>query len=104
MDRDKNIQNQIDETINVSERIQKVSVSAFFKDKTMQVLFADKKEEESRIWLWFTPKLQLASLVCIIILNVIAYTRMQQATYDHHVSQFAESYGLSTPNQFSLLK
>ena len=77
------------------DAIETVNVSPFFKDKTMQRLFAEK-EETTTVWNWFTPKLQLATLVCVVVLNVIAFPKLDDATsYDENVSEFAESYGLS---------
>jgi hypothetical protein len=95
MDTNKNIQSKIDSTLSVMDAIETVNVSPFFKDKTMQRLFAEK-EETTTVWNWFTPKLQLATLVCVVVLNVIAFTKLDDATsYDENVSELAESYGLS---------
>ncbi len=95
MDRDRNIQNKIDETLNVLESIEKVNVSPFFKDKTMNVLFTEKEEVQT-VWSWFTPKLQLATLLCVVVLNVIAFTKLEETSaYEANISEFAESYGLS---------
>ena len=95
MDTNKNIQSKIDSTLSVMDAIETVNVSPFFKGKTMQRLFAEK-EETTTVWNWFTPKLQLATLVCVVVLNVIAFTKLDDATsYDENVSEFAESYGLS---------
>lgn len=91
-----NIQDKIDSTFEAFDAMETVNVSPFFKDKTMNVLFAEK-EEKQMSWNWFTPKLQLATLVCVVILNVIAFTKVEQTTsYDENVSEFAESYGLFT--------
>ncbi|WP_136481896.1 hypothetical protein [Cognatitamlana onchidii] len=99
MDRDNNMQKQIDETLHVLENLETVHVSPFFKDKTMQVLFAEKTEAPMA-WSWFTPKLQLATLVCIVVLNVLAFIKLEKASaYEVHVSEFAESYGLSVYNE-----
>lgn len=84
------------------DAIETVKVSPFFKDKTMQRLFNDKEETIS-FWNWFTPKLQLATLVCFLILNVIAFSQLNTSTYDENVNQLAESYGLSTSSETSLL-
>ncbi|WP_203255756.1 hypothetical protein [Hyunsoonleella ulvae] len=96
MDRDRNIQNQIDETLSVLESTNTVNVFPFFKDKTMHVLFAEKREEPN-VWFRFTPELQLATLICIVVVNVIAFTKLQEtSTYQENISEFADSYGLST--------
>ncbi len=94
MDTGRNLQNQIDETLHVLDNIESVNVSPFFKDKTMNVLFAEKEEVQTG-WSWFTPKLQLATLACVVILNVMAFTKLEEtSTYEENVSEFAETYGL----------
>ncbi|MFD2727278.1 hypothetical protein [Hyunsoonleella rubra] len=104
MDTHSNLQQQIDETLNVLDSISEVNVSPFFKDKTMNLLFAKKEEEVPSVWAWFTPKLQLATLVCVVILNVIAFTRLESISdYDENLAEFAESYGLLTSDENSIL-
>jgi len=96
MDTDRNIQNKINDTLNTMESIENVNVSPFFKDKTMQRLFAEKEVEQTG-WAWFSPKLQLTTLVCVVVLNIIAFTKLEESsTYDESVSALAESYGLSS--------
>lgn len=104
MDRDRNIQQKIDETLNVLESMETAKVSPFFKDKTMSVLFAEK-EDLKPAWSWFTPKLQLATLACVVILNIMALANLEtDSTYEAHVTDFAESYGLTTSdNDTSIL-
>lgn len=98
METNKKIQNKIDSAFEALDAIETVRVSPFFKDKTMHVLFAEKKEQKT-VWSWFTPKLQLASLVCVVVLNVIAFTKLEDASsYDENLSEFAKSYGLSISN------
>ncbi|MEP3836068.1 MAG: hypothetical protein ABJM36_00375 [Algibacter sp.] len=104
METKKNIQDKVDSTFNALDAMEPVNVSPFFKDKTMQVLFAEKDEKQS-VWNWFTPKLQLAALVCIVVLNVVAFSKMETASsYDENLSEFAESYGLvASDNDSSIL-
>ncbi|MBC3757644.1 hypothetical protein H7U19_04470 [Hyunsoonleella sp. SJ7] len=100
MDTHSNLQQQIDETLNVLDNISEVNVSPFFKDKTMNVLFAEKEEDAPTVWAWFTPKLQLVTLFCLVILNVIALTRLESTSdYDENLAEFAESYGLLTSDE-----
>ena len=101
MEKDKNIQDKIDNSFKVLETIESVNISPFFKDKTMKRLFKEK-EEKLFVSTWFTPKLQLAALVCVVVLNVIAFTQLQETTYDNNVNQFAESYGLTTSTESTL--
>ncbi|MGC6430993.1 MAG: hypothetical protein ACON5F_08115 [Jejuia sp.] len=101
MDINSNLQKEIDETLNVLDNMETVTVSPFFKDKTMNILFAEKEEKMQTVWSWFTPKLQLAILACVIILNVIAFTKLEAtSTYDEDVTEFAESYGLSSSYEY----
>lgn len=102
MEQDRNIQNEIGSTFKVLDSIENVNVSPFFKDKTMQRLFAEKDEKQV-VWSWFTPKLQLATLACVVIVNVLSFTQLNTATYDENINQFAESYGLSTSDDTSIL-
>ena len=95
METNYNIQKKIDDTFAAMDAIENVNVSPFFKDKTMQRMFAEK-EEKQIVWSWFTPKLQLATLVCIIALNVMAFTNLNTSAYQDNISEFAETYGLSS--------
>ena len=97
-----NIQDKIDCTINIIDTIETVNVPHFFKDKTMQRLFSQKEVQQTK-WNWFTPKLQLATLVCVVVLNVIAFTNLNKSVYNENVDEFAETYGLSTSTENSIL-
>ncbi|WP_298534715.1 hypothetical protein [uncultured Algibacter sp.] len=106
MDTERNIQHKINDTFDALDSIKPVNVSPFFKEKTMNKLFSEKEEvQQADLWSWFTPKLQLAALVCVVVLNVIAFTRLEAtATYEESVMEFAESYGLSpNDNDISIL-
>lgn len=102
METNKNIQEKVDDVFAAIDGIENVNVSPFFKDKTMQRLFTEK-EEVAATWSWFTPKLQLATLVCVVVLNVIAFSQLQTTTYNDNMSQFAETYGLSISDDTSVL-
>ncbi|ALJ04681.1 hypothetical protein APS56_05830 [Pseudalgibacter alginicilyticus] len=102
MDTNKNIENKINSTLEAVNAIEPVNVSPFFKDKTMQRLFSEKEKTNSN-WNWFTPKLQLATLVCVVILNVIAFTQMKSSSYEENMNTFSETYGLSTNYETSYL-
>jgi hypothetical protein len=103
MDTKKNIQNEVEAIINSGALIKASNVSPFFKDKTMQLLFTEKETKQSTLLSWFTPKVQLATLACVVILNVFAFTKIKETTYNDNVNQFAESYGLSTSTETFIL-
>ena len=101
MDRKNTFDKDIQDTLNAMDAMAPVQVSPFFKDKTMNVLFAEK-EEEQKAWSWFSPKLQLATLVCVIVLNVFAFTKLEANSYENDLSEFAETYGLSSSTEESI--
>ncbi|WP_338359433.1 hypothetical protein [Yeosuana marina] len=103
METNKNIQDKVNTTFDALDSIQEVNVSPFFKDKTMRVLFSEKKTDKyAWLWAWFTPKLQFATLVCIILINVYTFFKMNKNDYEENVTAFAETYGLKTDNQISM--
>ncbi|WP_445956438.1 hypothetical protein [Yeosuana sp.] len=95
MKTNKDIQSKVQETFEALDVFQEVKVSPFFKDKTMQRLFSEKEEKQLG-WSWFTPKLQLATLVCFVVLNVLALRQYSENKYDTNINEFAETYGLQT--------
>ncbi|NMH86699.1 hypothetical protein [Flavivirga algicola] len=101
MEINKNIEDKVKDTLSAVDTIEAVKVSPFFKDKTMQKLFTEK-EEVPLIGTWFSPKLQLATLVCFIVLNILAFTQLDDNKYDEDISEFAETYGLSSGSDTSL--
>ena len=65
MDTNNNIVEEVKSALNSITHIQEIKTPPFFKDKTMRKLFDAKVAEEKIIFYWFTPKLQLATLVCV---------------------------------------
>lgn len=94
---------KVKETLDSVELINEVKVSPFFKEKVMHKIRNASEDIQDATWSWFTPKLQLATLVCVVVLNVMAFNNFNETTYDINVSNFAESYGLSTSTEISLL-
>lgn len=96
------IQDQVHSVLNSADTINDVKVSPFFKDKTLNVLFSEKEMRQSG-WSWFTPKLQLATLLCFIVLNIVALTQTNNLSYDDNISEFADLHDLNTSEDNSLL-
>ncbi|MEM5539669.1 MULTISPECIES: hypothetical protein [unclassified Olleya] len=103
MNTNNNIQDKIDSTLNALDTLNSVQVSPFFKDKTMQKMFAEK-QVTSKSWSWFTPQLQLATLVCVVIVNVYAIRQINSTKYNDAISSFASDYGLNSDSESSFLK
>jgi hypothetical protein len=94
---------KVKDTFDSIDAIDDVKVSPFFKEKVMHQIRNASEDIQDKTWLWFTPKLQLATLACVVVLNVIAFNNLKESTYDENVSSFAESYGLSASTESSLL-
>ena len=84
------------------DAMEEVKVSPFFKEKVMHQIRNASEEIQDTTWSWFTPKLQLATLVCVVVLNIMAFNNLQETTYDESVTSFADSYGLSVSTESSL--
>ncbi len=102
MKKPKDINEHIETTFDTLNSIKEVKVSPFFKDKTMQRLFAEKEETVSTGFGWFTPKLQLATLICVLIINVVGLLQLTKTEYNANVSEFANAYELSQESEPSL--
>jgi len=102
MGKSKDIEKKIEATFDVLDTINEVNVSPFFKDKTLQRLYAEKEGVTSVGLGWFTPKVQLATLICIIIINVFGMYQMTKTEYDSNITEFAKRYELSGNQQPSL--
>ena len=83
-----NIEQKIESTINAFDSHEEVNVSPFFKDKTMQRLFS-QSEEQALVKSWFTPNLQFAAIVCVVILNVLALSQLNTEINVVDLDEFA---------------
>ena len=98
------INQQIKETFNVIDAIEKVEVNHFFKHKILQKLNAEK-EEKKTVFSWFTPQLQLATLSVLLLLNLSTVFYVFNNSIDNSNSEietFAKEYSLHSENTFIL--
>ncbi|WP_458629282.1 hypothetical protein [Winogradskyella sp. PC D3.3] len=94
---------KVKDTFDSIASIEEVKVSPFFKENVMHQIRNVSEDLQDATWSWLTPKLQLATLVCVVILNVVAFNNLKKTNYNENVSNFAESYGLSTNTETSLI-
>ncbi len=103
MKTNKEIQNEIESTLNAFDLTKQVNVTPFFKDKVMNRLFLEKEERQRRLS-WFTPQFQLGMLAVLIILNVFAITQFKNDTaIDTELDEFAQTYDLHQNDEVSLI-
>lgn len=101
------INKKVKATLDSAESIGKVEVSPFFKERLMQQIrnSSEEVEAEEVTWFtWFTPKLQLATLVCVVVMNIAAFQSLKESDYTENLTNFAETYGLSTSAETTLIK
>ena len=106
MNTKKNMTDKVEELLKSAGNINEVKVSPFFKDKTLDRMFAANEELPSSGFSWFTPKLQWAALVIIFLANSYVLYNANQNNYNEKLDQFAETYQLnnSTQGMSSFLK
>lgn len=98
------INKKIKDTFDAVELINDVKVSPFFKEHVMHKIRNASEDIKDTTWSWFSPQLQLATLVCVVALNVFAFTKLNETTYNENLSEFAQSYGLLERAETSLFK
>ncbi|MFY9243289.1 MAG: hypothetical protein WAO74_09700 [Polaribacter sp.] len=100
------IKQQVDDTFKVLDSFDVVKVNSFFKHKVLQKINAEKElEEKSIVFGWFTPKLQLATLGLVLLLNAssIFYVFLsQEKNTEVTIETFAKSYSLQTETNYIL--
>lgn len=101
MGTNKEIQDKIAATIDAMDSVEEVKVSPFLKDRILHNMTSEIEPSETMLT-WFTPKLQLATLVLFIALNVFAYVSINNTDTNNEINKFAEAYGLSQPLNASL--
>lgn len=89
--KDSGINKKVNATLSVVDTIQEVKVSPFLKDKVLNNLTA-KVEETQKVWSWYTPKYQIATLIVVILLNVYAYKVLTSDEYNTTVEEFVDTY------------
>lgn len=89
--KDSGINKKVNTTLNAVDTIQEVKVSPFLKDRILNNINTEV-EETQKIWSWFTPKLQVAMLIAVILLNVYAYKVLTSDNYNTTVEEFVDTY------------
>ena len=96
MEKNKNIDRLIEETLDSVSGIETVKTPPFFKDKVLNRMGQTTIEEDGIRFLdWFTPKYQAAALIAFMVLNTFALLSTKTDSYSDNVENFAEVYGLS---------
>jgi hypothetical protein len=98
MKSNKKINQEVEDTFKVLEKIENVNVNHFFKHKVLSK-FLQEKEEKKSIFSWFTPQFQLATLSIVLLLNasVIFYSyKSSESSSNTNIDTFAQKYSLQS--------
>ena len=92
------INKQVEKTFKLIDAIEEVKVNHFFKHKVLQQL-GIQKEEKNKVFTWFTPQFQVATLALVLLLNtgaVLYAFSSQGQTSDEGLESFAQEYSLQS--------
>lgn len=96
------IHQEIKETFKVLENIKEAKVNHFFKHKVLQQL-KKQNEETTNILDWFTPRLQLATVAFVLVLNASALFyafSSQEQSIVVNINSFAQEYSLQSDTMY----
>jgi hypothetical protein len=98
------IDKQVEAAFNAIGAIEEVKVNHFFKHRVLQQI-ANQKVEKAKVFTWFTPQLQIASLALVVLLNASAILyafSSQTTTSETSLESFAQEYSLQSETTFLL--
>ena len=99
--KDTEINKKVNATLNVADTIQEVRVSPSLKDRILNNLSIEI-DENHKVWAWFTPKFQLATLIVVVLLNVYAYKVLTSDNYNTTVEEFVDTYNFGDETYTSI--
>ncbi|MEM9076984.1 MAG: hypothetical protein AAGC43_08090 [Bacteroidota bacterium] len=100
----KNTFKHLDDLIDSVSDIKSVDTPPFFKDRVLNELGKLENQEQPLLVLnWLTPKLQIAALLGFVFLNLGVLYQYNSANKDQELETFAQTYGLSSSQEKSIL-
>lgn len=93
-----NLENKIEEVFTSLNEINEVKVSALFKEKVLGNI--ENSEPELIYYSWFTPRLQIAAMVIIILVNTLAVYHLFLNQDSASLENLAEQYSLISTSSF----
>lgn len=96
MEIDNDINTKVNKAFEALEEIKEVKVNANFKQNVFRKL-EEETDDVAVVFNWFTPKLQLAVMVIVLLVNASAIVySFSSLTEETNISGFAEAYNLTT--------
>ena len=91
-----NIDKKNTSTFQVLDKIEKVEAPHFFSHKVLQKIVAEK-EREASTFTWFSPSIQLATIVLVLFINTVALVysfNIDNSSNTDAITTFAKDYAL----------
>lgn len=88
-----NIDQIINEVLTAPASFNDVKISPQFKEKVIHKLFNEKKD--ATVVSWFTPKLQVAAAVIVLLVNSIAITYIVKTNYSTNILNFSKTFNIN---------
>lgn len=98
MKTEEQIKQNIENTFNVLDTIEEVKVNHFFKHKVLKQLGNQNENKNSNVF-GFTPKLQLAALCLVLLMNLSTTFHLfslEGETVETNIDTFAQEYSLQS--------
>ena len=100
----KNTFKNLDDLIESVSDIESVDAPSFFKDSVLKKIEKQEGQEQSPLVLsWLTPRLQIAALLAFVFINLGVLYYYNSMNQDQELETFAQTYGLSSPQEESIL-
>ncbi|MCL6275117.1 hypothetical protein M3P19_13945 [Muricauda sp. 2012CJ35-5] len=104
MDAEKTTSQKITEILDAGVTIESVKTPPFFKDKVLQRLSRDSETRSTGALLpWFVPKYQWATLLIMVLLNLVALYYYNKESQVDELQTLVEYYQLSPTDGNSIL-
>ena len=92
------VEDKIEEAFSSLDKINEVKVSSTFKSRVLEEIQQAKEQKET--YSWFTPKLQIAAMIIVLLVNTIAIAHLFSDRDTTSFENFVEQYDLNSNSFF----
>lgn len=92
------LENKIEEVFTSLDKINEVKIDASFKKEVLSNI--DNATPELTYYNWFTPKLQIAAMVVVLLVNTLAVCHLFVNQDSASLESVAEQYSLVSTSSF----
>lgn len=92
------IEDKVEQTLASLNQINEVTISDTFKNEVLSKI--KRTEPEMVFYNWFTPQLQLAAMLVVLLVNTVAIYQLFSAQDSTALENFVEQYDLNSGSFF----